>query len=306
MKKPDGAVTLNTWDQLHEVCKGFVAGECDLLVIAGTPGLSKSQTLKHVTRGANALYVKGRHSAVEFFCDLYDHQHGPVVIDDADSVMNDNHCKGMLKHLTETDAEKLVKWKTNSHVLNNRETPQQFWTSSPVCVATNSWSDTDDVYQALASRAELFWFEPDWAETYRYVCTWFWDQAIMDYIHERLSILRRPDIRVIMKAWNRKKANWRFMNWRKLIDDYCDDESGLLVRQLLDDRKYKSNAARAKAFEEMGGSRATFYRRKAEIEIYRPKKAVRRIVLKKKSPPKAVRRSPSRGRVPLTAPSCGA
>ena len=62
---------------------------------------------------------------------------------------------------------------------------------------------------------------------YKEVGTWFRDQEIFDYVYERLESLKAPDCRLYVKAYNRKKAGLKNLNWRRLIDDYCDDKEGL-------------------------------------------------------------------------------
>ena len=129
-------------------------------------------------------------------------------------------------------------------------------------------------------------FAPTWNEVYRQVGEWFWDQEIFDYVYERLESLKRPDMRILKKASDRKKAGMKLMSWQQLIDDYCDDEIGLAVRSLLNDSSYRSNTERAIRFiEQTGADRATFYRRMKEIKSYCPSEKIERIVLSRTAPP---------------------
>ena len=126
----------------------------------------------------------------------------------------------------------------------------------------------------------------DREEIYKDAGAWFWDQEIFDYAYERLGTLRQPDCRILVKASDRKEAGLKKMNWRRLIDDYCDDELGIVIRRLLDDKAFRTNTERAAAFiKETGAKRATYYRRMAEIKKYRPSKKVKRIVLARKTRP---------------------
>ena len=84
-------------------------------------------------------------------------------------------------------------------------------------------------------------------------------------------MLREPDVRLFVKAYNRKKAGLAQMGWHDLIDTHVDDALGLAVRRLMDDRSFKSNTARADAFKtETGADRATFYRRLARNQAASP------------------------------------
>ena len=279
-KAPDAATKINTYAELGEIVASFAKGYLSLLVIVGRPGLCKSQTLKRTTVGMNALLVRGRKSPIDFYCDLFHKKDMPVVIDDADNLMSDKLCKEYVKLLTETDEFKRLDWGTNTKILKDNGAPKFFWTKSPVCIICNSWSSKDSVYQALESRAEFISFEPTWEEMYKEVGNWYWDQEIFDYSYERLTVLKSPDCRIFTKAYGRKKAGLERMNWQRLIDEYCDDEIGMAVRRLLDDKAYRTNTERAASFvTETGADRATFYRRMAEIKSYRPSTKPNRIVL---------------------------
>ena len=78
---------------------------------------------------------------------------------------------------------------------------------------------------------------------------------------------------VLVKAYGRKKAGMKKLSWKDLIDEYGDDEVGMTVRMLMDNRLVTTNTARVEAFCEItGADRATFYRRMKHIKAYRPDK----------------------------------
>ena len=263
------------------------------MVIVSPPGLSKSHTLDAVAEETDSLVVRGRHSAINLFCNLYHYRNRPVIIDDADSVMGDKLSREYVKLLTETKKVKTLSWETNTKVLDDKGVPDAFTTSSPVCISTNSWSESDHIYQAIASRAHLVWFLPPWPEAYQYLATWFDDQEILDYIFERLDILKLPDLRIAVKAADLKRMDLAFAPWQEVIDDHCDDDSGIKIRKLLDDNEFSSDTKRWEAFNvwqveifgegaEENISKRTFHRRIKAIKAYRPARAVKRLKVKKK------------------------
>lgn len=287
---PEGISTVTTYAELGGLVSGFVEGHIPLLAILGTPGLSKSQTLRAAIGNRRCLFVKGRKSALSFYTSLYEFKDEPVLIDDADDLMGQKQCRSYIKALTETDTFKRLDYDTKTKILEEEGVPKHFVTTSPTCIITNAWSDNDPIYGALASRAELVYFAPDWNEVYRQCATWFWDQEILDYIHARLSTLRTPDLRIVTKAWNRKRAGSPLLDWRKAIDDHCDDTAGLLLRKLLDDPRHKTNTVRCKLWcEETGKDRATFYRHMAEVKGYRPKATQERLLVTRTTPPLTLR-----------------
>ncbi len=205
-------------------------------------------------------------------------------------LMSQRLCREYVNALAETDQYKRLDYGTKTKILEEEGVPKFFWTTSPVCLIVNHWNSHDPIFRGLESRAEFIFFAPDWAEVYREVGKWFWDQEIYDYVWERLDVLREPDVRLFVKAYNRKKAKLAKMTWQKVIDAYVDDELGLAVRRLIHDASFPSNTARAVAFcEKTEANRATFYRRLRQIRRYRPTAKPPRIVLGRTAPPDETR-----------------
>jgi hypothetical protein len=284
--RPESATVETTYDGLEELLRAFAVGNIPLLVGVGRPGLGKSRRVRQAVKNQEALVVKGRKSALDFYTDLYAAKDLPVILDDANDLMSQRLCRDYVNALTETDQYKRLDYGTKTTILEEEGVPKFFWTTSPVCLIANYWNSRDPIFRALESRAEFIYFDPDWAEVYREVGKWFWDQEIYDYAWERLDVLREPDVRLFVKAHNRKKAGLAKMAWHKVIDAHVDDELGLAVRKLMDDGSYPSNTARAANFvEETGADRATFYRRLRQIRRYRPTTKPSRIVLERTAPP---------------------
>ncbi len=288
--RPSQAVRVQTYDEFQELIRAFAEGHLSLLVVLGRPGLSKSKSVAAAIEEKECLLLKGKVSDIRLYCDLYHHRDQPVICDDADRLLGDRSCRSYLKALTETDEYKRLDYNTATRVLEAGNVPRFFWTKSPVCIITNAWNSEDPIFQALESRAEFIEFAPTWAEVYRQVGTWFWDQEIFDYVWERLPMLREPDCRLFTRAWRRKQANLEHMDWQRLIDDHLDDMDSIIVSELMNDESFANNTARAKRFvESCGKDRATFYRRRAKILSYGPRENVERILLSRTSPCKTPR-----------------
>jgi hypothetical protein len=294
---PEGATVEKTYDGFQELLGAFADGGIPLLVAVGGPGLGKSRRVRNAVGAKRTLIVRGRKSALDFYTDLYTYKDLPVILDDANDLMSQRLCRDYVSALTETERYKRLDYGTKTKILEEEAVPKFFWTASPVCLIANHWNAHDPVFRALESRAEFVFFDPDWAEVYREVGKWFWDQDIYDYVWERLDVLREPDVRLFVKAYNRKKAKLARMTWQKVIDAHVDDELGLAVRNLLDDSSFPSNKARAMAFnEQTGADRATFYRRLRQVRRYRSVTKPPRIVLGRTVPPDEQR--PVDGAVP--------
>jgi hypothetical protein len=304
---------LRTFAEQREVLGAFASGSFSLLVMMGRPGLTKSRHVREAIEGKVAGYIKGYHTKLDYYEVLYQYQDKPIVLDDANRLLVNKDTREMTRDLTETDTYKKLEYGSTSSILEKKNLPKFFYTKSPVCFITNYWDRSDPVLQALESRAEFFVVEVTWEELHRDVAHWFWDQEIFDYVQERLHLLREPDARLYVKAWERKKSGLQLLPWTKLIDDYCDDQHGLIIRELLA-KQYSSDNMRYTAYlkeiEILGTkvsvrplARSNFYARCRNIRLYIPLTRLPQIILKNHKPPEEVR--PPDGALPAEDASDG-
>ena len=239
-----------------------------------------------------------------FHIAAYKHRDAPICIDDADAFFADAQLRERTKHLSETDKYKLQAHRTLSKELIAEGVPQEFWTTSPVCIIRNVWDSSDYINQAIESRGTVIVFEPTWAEAYAYIGEWFWDQEIYDYLWEKMPLLREPDIRLVRKAYDTKLANIPGLPWRSAIDRHVADPAHILVAEYLnkdvaqfggEEQRIAAWVGAVKAHDpKAAASRATWHRYKNEVEdlmlaTVRPN----RIVLERVSPPEESRPSDS-------------
>ncbi len=338
---PKSAHVVRDYATLKDIAKKFAAGEIKLLILLGGPGKGKGQIVKRamlaqaptsddvffqalsefldnilarLSPGAApqpappnlgpGLYVKGGISPISFHIAAYRHRDAPICIDDADAFFADAQLRERTKHLCETDRYKLMAHRTLAKELVAQGVPQEFWTTSPVCVIRNTWDSDDPITQAIESRGTVIVFEPTWAEAYAYIGEWFWDQEVYDHLWEMLPLLREPDIRLVTKAYDLKAANIPGLPWRSVIDQHAADPAYIMVAEYLrqDIRQLGSEEQRIEAWvaavkardPKAAASRATWHRYRNEVEdlaFAAPRPA--RIVLERISPPVEVRPSDS-------------
>lgn len=230
---PEKAQRVNRYAQLRELYEGYATGKVNLVVVLGPPGVGKGQGLKAALEGKGGLYVKGYRTPLKFHMELFHHKDMPVAIDDADSFLSDRKLREAIKHLTETDQYKKIDYGSTTKLLKDEGVPGYFYTTSGCAIVCNSWDSDDPICAAIESRAEFIHFTPDWDEVYKAVGEWFWDQEIYDYLWERLPLLKQPDMRLVVRAWDRKKGGLKEMPWQGVIDAHVDDQHNLLLRTLL-------------------------------------------------------------------------
>jgi hypothetical protein len=275
----EGATRLTKYSELAELIRSFANGQLQGLVLVAPPGLGKSETLLKAVEGKGAAFIRGFLTPLKLFARCYQYANKPIILDDTEAMFRSSHVREILTALTETKPNRVMEWSSSSTLLDEMGVPPKFTTSSPVTVIRNTWDSTDPLLAALASRAEFVTFIPTWAEVYSFLATWFWDQEILDYVHKRMFYLRQPDIRVVMKAWQRKVTNNSIMTWQRAIDDHSDVDPAIVhAKDLLADKRYKSDNARSKIWVETGhGHRATFFRTVNRLRAFLPLEPVKRL-----------------------------
>ena len=338
---PESAHVIRSYATLKNIALAFAAGQIKLLILLGGPGKGKGQIVRRAmqeqapTRDDHfiqalsqslenilarlvpdaprqpdppnlgpGLYVKGRTSPISFHIAAYRHRDAPVCIDDADDFFADARNREQTKHISETDKFKLMVHSTLAKELVAQDVPQEFWTTSPVCLIRNVWDSQDHTTNAIESRGTVIVFEPTWAEAYAYIGEWFWDQEIYDYLWEKLPLLREPDIRLMRKAYDLKTSNIPGLPWRSVIDRHAADDAHILVAEYLtkdvahfggEEQRIAAWIVAVKARDpKAAASRATWHRYKNEVEdLMLAADRSNRIVLERVSPPQEGRPSDS-------------
>ena len=198
---PESAHIVREYATLKNVAQAFAAGKIKLLILLGGPGKGKGKIVKRAMQAQapthddefiqalsqsleNILahlapaavpqphppnlgpgwYFKGYISPISLHIGAYKHRDAPVCIDDADAFFADAQLRERTKHLSETDKYKLQAHRTLSKDLIAESVPQEFWTTSPVCIIRNVWDSTDHINQAIESRGTVIVFEPTLGE----------------------------------------------------------------------------------------------------------------------------------------------
>lgn len=120
------------FDILALLTKGAVAKNIRAMVVAGAPGVGKTYTVEQILERSNARHdvIRGALSAINLYMKAYEYrQPGSIlVLDDADSIFNDEDALNILKALCDTSAERKVSYLKEAHALkaDGKDIPQQF------------------------------------------------------------------------------------------------------------------------------------------------------------------------------------
>jgi hypothetical protein len=257
--KPEQAFSVTTYDELHRFVRAFADGHLNLLILIGSAGIAKSQSVRRAV-GDGACWLEGNATAFGIYTQLYKHRGDLVVIDDVDSLYTDRSAVRLLKCLCQTDPEKNVAWHTAA--AGTDEIPRQFQTSSRVVIIANDWKTLDQNVAAVQDRGHLVIFEPSAEEVHRQVAEWFDDQNIYDWFADHLHLLPNPSMRNYVRAAELQASG---INWvQHLLAEV--PATTRLVAELRANANYATENDRIEAFRERGGgSRATYFNHKKRL-----------------------------------------
>ena len=256
---PKTAITIRSYEELNRFVNAFAAGHLNLLILVGSAGIAKSQSVRRAI-GEAACWVEGNASAFGIYTQLYQHRGELIIIDDVDCLYTDRAAVRLLKCLCQTDTEKSIAWHTAA--AGTGELPNQFKTTSRVVIIANDWKTLDQNVAAVQDRGHLVMFEPTPEEVHRQVAEWFWDQTIYDWFGEHLHLIPDHSMRHYVRASELQAAG---INWvGHLLGEI--PEKTRLVAELRADPSFSSEAERIEAFRKRGGgSRATYFNHKKKL-----------------------------------------
>lgn len=265
---PAQAIRVPTYGELGNYARAFGDKRFNLLIVAGDPGLGKSQAFK-AALGNRARWLEGHASAFGAYRDLYHHRDEPVVLDDVGGLDNDPKWAHLLKCLCQTDRVKTLNWQTDAATLAREDIPRTYTTSSRVCIICNDWRLRNKDVQAVGDRGQFIVFDPSPREVHAQTARWFWDQQVYDFVANHLHLAPRVSMRDYYRAWELKRAG---IDWRAvLLGRWAIHPNTATAALLLADPSFKNEEARAVAFVAGGhGCRATYFSHARKVKSAGP------------------------------------
>ena len=130
---------------MYRLTQGSISGAVRSLIISGAPGTGKSHTVEHLLSSANERdlikyeSVKGAISAVNLYKLLYRYSKSDqiVLIDDADSIFDDEDAMNIMKAALDTSAVRKISWLSESNALKAEDIPTSFVYEGAMIFITN-------------------------------------------------------------------------------------------------------------------------------------------------------------------------
>ena len=118
------------FDILSLLTKGAVAKNIRAMVVTGAPGVGKTYTVEQILEHSKVPHeiVRGSLSALHLYMLAYQYRKpgNVIVLDDADSIFNDEDALNILKALCDTSSTRKVSYMKEAPQLRDNDIPQQF------------------------------------------------------------------------------------------------------------------------------------------------------------------------------------
>src|SRR4051812_4449882 len=112
-KVPQGARHLRTYTEYQSYLEDFVQGRYPFLWILGRPGVSKTESVRAAVRGRDVYYRKGGQlTPAQFYVDCYRHRGEPIILDDAEHLLDNKVGAKLVAALADTTPEKQLSYGT--------------------------------------------------------------------------------------------------------------------------------------------------------------------------------------------------
>ena len=118
------------FDILSLLTKGAVAENIRAMVVTGAPGVGKTYTVEQILEQSDVPHeiVRGSLSALHLYMLAYNYRKpgNVIVLDDADSIFNDEDALNILKALCDTSSSRKVSYMKEAPQLKEADIPQSF------------------------------------------------------------------------------------------------------------------------------------------------------------------------------------
>jgi hypothetical protein len=118
------------FDILSLLTKGAVAKNIRAMVVTGAPGVGKTYTVENILGHSNVPHeiVRGSLSAIHLYMLAYNFRKpgNVIVLDDADSIFNDEDALNILKALCDTSSTRKVSYMKEAPQLRENDIPQSY------------------------------------------------------------------------------------------------------------------------------------------------------------------------------------
>jgi hypothetical protein len=207
--------TITTYERFHRHISAWAAGETEVLLVVGPPGLGKSHSYEQILADVPHHLFRARRTPICVYNDLHDNPDWPVVFDDISALLNDNNFLDTLKSLCEIGHKcKTVRWGTTTRHLEGRA--KFFTCTSRVLIIMNSTPTKRADVMAVLDRCDAVRFAPTKKEVIARMRVAFPRDGDLIDLLERMPIL--PSLRDLIKA-----RSWKDSTHLNVIEELLSE-----------------------------------------------------------------------------------
>jgi excisionase family DNA binding protein len=212
---PDNFDLITTYKELTQYTTAFSRGDITFLLLVGSPGSGKSRQMKADFAGKHFKWIDNHASNLGLYCAVYEADSTPVVLDDINHLFRCKMACSLMKALTQTEKRRSVSWESTAKILEDRNVPRQFETSSPMCLIANMWDGSNPDMAAIQDRALPVAFFPAAETVHNRVLELKWcNKEVSTFIGLHLADIPQPSMREYYQAMTYRKAG---MDWKEKL-----------------------------------------------------------------------------------------
>lgn len=141
----------------------FVKRKAEIVTLMSRAGLGKTDMVENMMKDSDYGYVNSHITPLMLYELGYRCRNKPIVVDDIDSVLNNEDNVSLIKQFAETKAVKRIKWRTSSSALEGLGIPAEFETTSNIMFIGNRVKKV----ASLMDRGFCLFFNPNRQEIIR-------------------------------------------------------------------------------------------------------------------------------------------
>ena len=130
-------IKVKTYAELKSWIRRFIDGRIEILFVLSKAGLGKTEMIESMMKDIDYGYINAHTTPLSLFEIGYKFRNKLMVIDDIDTVLDNNDLVSLFKQFAETKEIKHIEWNSTSGILEKIDIPQEYDTSSKILLVGN-------------------------------------------------------------------------------------------------------------------------------------------------------------------------